>query len=105
MTWTRSRVIAMASEPEGYLPALRFRFLTRLYDPAIRLTTREGRFKRMLIDQAAAEPGQRILDLGCGTGTLAIDVKQRQPAAELIGLDADPEMLGQARRKAQDAGV
>jgi ubiquinone/menaquinone biosynthesis C-methylase UbiE len=89
----------------GYLPALRFQALTRLYDPVVRLTSREGRFKELLVDQAAPAPGQRILDLGCGTGTLALQVKQREPGAELIGLDADPEMLAQARRKAEQAGV
>jgi ubiquinone/menaquinone biosynthesis C-methylase UbiE len=88
-----------------YLPALRFQALTRLYDPVVRLTSREGRFKEMLVDQAAAAAGQRILDLGCGTGTLALQVKQREPGAQLVGLDADPEMLAQARRKAEQAGV
>jgi ubiquinone/menaquinone biosynthesis C-methylase UbiE len=89
----------------SYLPALRFQALTRLYDPVVRLTSREGRFKELLVDQAAAAAGQRILDLGCGTGTLALQVKQREPGAELVGLDADPEMLAQARRKAEQAGV
>jgi ubiquinone/menaquinone biosynthesis C-methylase UbiE len=98
-------VDTITSRSTDYLPALRFRFLTRLYDPAIRLTTREGRFKSMLIEQAGPAPGQRILDLGCGTGTLAIEVKRREPRAELAGLDADPEMLEQARRKADEAGV
>src|SRR4051794_4132591 len=89
----------------GYLPALRFQSLTRVYDPVVRLTSREGRFKELLIDQAAPAPGQRILDLGCGTGTLALQVKQRVPQADVVGLDADPEMLAQARRKAEQAGV
>src|SRR3954447_20896220 len=100
----------MATPTEGergssYLPALRFQALTRLYDPVVRLTSRESRFKELLVDQAAPAPGQRILDLGCGTGTLALQVKQREPGAELVGLDADPEMLAQARRKAEQAGV
>ena len=93
----------MASD--GYLPALRFPALTRIYDPVVRATTREGRFKAMLIEQAAVEPGQRVLDLGCGTGTLAIQVKRREPGAEVVGLDADPEMLSQAEAKARGAGV
>jgi ubiquinone/menaquinone biosynthesis C-methylase UbiE len=88
-----------------YLPALRFQALTQLYDPVVRLTSREGRFKELLVDQAAPAPGQRILDLGCGTGTLALQVKQRVPQADVVGLDADPEMLAQARRKAEQAGV
>jgi ubiquinone/menaquinone biosynthesis C-methylase UbiE len=95
----------MPTEPRGYLPALRFPALTRIYDPAVRLSTRESLFKRLLIDQASPAPGQRILDLGCGTGTLAIQIKQREPGAEVIGLDADPAMLDQARAKAEDGGV
>jgi ubiquinone/menaquinone biosynthesis C-methylase UbiE len=95
----------MPTESRGYLPALRFPALTRLYDPVIRFTTREGRFKELLVEQAAPAPGQRILDLGCGTGTLAIQVKQREPGAAVAGLDADPAMLSQARSKAERAGV
>jgi ubiquinone/menaquinone biosynthesis C-methylase UbiE len=95
----------MPTEPRGYLPALRFSALTRIYDPVVALTTREGRFKELLVEQAAPAPGQRFLDLGCGTGTLAIQVKQRVPRAEVVGLDADPEMLGRAKEKAERAGV
>ena len=95
----------MPTEPRGYLPALRFPALTRIYDPVVGLTTRERRFKELLVEQAAPAAGQRILDLGCGTGTLAIQVKQREPGAEVVGLDADPEMLAQAREKAERADV
>ena len=95
----------MPTESRSYLPALRFPALTRIYDPLVRATTREGRFKELLIEQAAPGPGQRVLDLGCGTGTLAIEVKRREPRVEMAGLDADPEMLSRARRKAERAGV
>ena len=88
-----------------YLPALRFRSLTALYDPLIRLTVREPLFKRKLLDQAAIADGQRVLDLGCGTGTLAIMAKREWAGAALVGLDADPEMLAQAREKAASEGV
>ena len=100
-----SSTSTMPTEPRSYLPALRFPALTRLYDPVVGLTTRERRFKELLVDQAAPSPGQRILDLGCGTGTLAIQVKQREPQAEVVGLDADPEMLAQARAKAERADI
>jgi len=72
-----------------YLSALRFRALTRVYDPAIRWTTREATFKRRLLEQAAPAADSRVLDLGCGTGTLAIMLKRTQPDAAVIGLDAD----------------
>jgi ubiquinone/menaquinone biosynthesis C-methylase UbiE len=90
---------------DGYLHALRFRTLTRLYDPVVRLTTREARFKQLLIEQASVSGAQRVLDLGCGTGTLALQLKQREPDTKVVGLDADPEMLDQAREKAISAGV
>jgi ubiquinone/menaquinone biosynthesis C-methylase UbiE len=89
----------------SYLPALRFRVLTRVYDPLVRWTTREEAFKRRLIEQARPRPGQRILDLGCGTGTLTLMVGQLEPNAEVVGLDADPQMLRQAEAKAQSAGL
>jgi ubiquinone/menaquinone biosynthesis C-methylase UbiE len=50
-------------------------------------------------------PHHRVLDLGCGTGTLAIMVKRAQPEARVAGLDGDPEMLEQARAKSAAAGV
>jgi ubiquinone/menaquinone biosynthesis C-methylase UbiE len=89
----------------SYLPALRFRSLTRFYDPLVGATTREDTFKRRLIDQAGLKPGMRVLDLGAGTGTLAIMAKQREQALEVRGLDADSEMLDQAVEKAEEAGA
>ena len=93
---------AMPAE-KSYLPALRFRALTRVYDPLVRWTTREDDYKRRLIEQARPRAGQRILDLGCGTGTLALMVRQVEPGTEVVGLDADPEMLSQAEAKARRA--
>jgi ubiquinone/menaquinone biosynthesis C-methylase UbiE len=87
-----------------YVSALRIRGLTRFYDPVVALTTRERLFKRRLLEQLSPEPAQRILDLGCGTGTLALLVKQAEPRAEVHGLDADPEILGRARAKAEQRG-
>lgn len=89
----------------SYIPALRIRALTRYYDPVVALTTREREFKRRLVDQLRPAPGQRILDLGCGTGTLALLVKARQPEADVSGLDADPEMLARAAGKVAGAGA
>lgn len=88
-----------------YVPALRFRVLTALYDPLIRLTTREAEFKRRVLAEAELNPGERVLDLACGTGTLAIMAKQAQPKAEVVALDGDPEILRRARQKAAEAGI
>lgn len=90
---------------DRYIPALAYRWLTPLYDPVVALTTRERTFKAALVAQAALQPGQRVLDLACGTGTLTIAAKRSQPQAEIVGLDGDPEILERARRKAAEAGL
>ena len=84
---------------ESYIPALRFEFLTRFYDPLVRLTTREFSFKRALLAQANLQNNQTILDLACGTGTLCIGIKRRFPGAKIFALDADKEILQLARNK------
>lgn len=89
----------MEKTNEEYIPALSYRFLTPFYDLIQRFIVRDIRYKSLLIKQADIQPGQHVLDLGCGTGTLAIMAKQAQPSAEVTGLDADPEMLKVARYK------
>ena len=95
----------MASARERYVSALGFDRLTRLYDPVVRVTTRERTFKRRLLDQAAILPGDRVLDLGCGTGTLAVWAKRREPRTDVTGVDGDPALLEQARAKAAKKGL
>lgn len=90
---------------ERYVPALGYGRLTSLYDSVLRWTMREATFKRHLVDQAGIRPGQHVLDLGCGTATLTILLKQVHPQAEVHGLDADPRALELARRKAVGSGV
>jgi ubiquinone/menaquinone biosynthesis C-methylase UbiE len=46
--------------------------------------------------------GKRILDIGCGTGTLVALIKQAHPSADIVGLDGDPQILEIARAKAQN---
>jgi len=91
--------------PRSYVPALRFDRLTRFYDPVVRLTTRERTFKERLLDQADIGSRSRVLDLGCGTGTLAIETKRHRPSAEVVGLDGDESILQRARAKAAGEGV
>jgi ubiquinone/menaquinone biosynthesis C-methylase UbiE len=83
---------------ERYVPALGLRSLTRFYDPVVAWTTRERAFKARLLDQVDPRPGQRILDLACGTGTFAAALAER--GATVIGVDGDAEMLARARAKA-----
>lgn len=89
---------------EPYIPALKFRWLTPLYDFVVATTTREKRFKYRLLQQAALQPAWNVLDLGCGTGTLALWAKKIQPGAQIVGLDGDPQILEIAQRKARRRG-
>ena len=94
----------MVVEPV-YIPALRFRPLTHWYDFIIKATIREQTFKSKLAEQAALQPGERALDLGCGTGTLTLMLKQRYPQAYISAIDADAQILSLARSKAAGADI
>lgn len=91
--------------PTSYIPALRFDALTRFFDPVVRITTRERRFKQELVKQVAARPGERVLDIGCGTATLAIALANACPGAEVHGVDGDANILAVARTKVAAANV
>ena len=88
-----------------FTPAMGHSALTPLYDSAIRLLTRERKWREALVDQINPSDGDAILDVGCGTGTLAIMLKRRAPHARVVGLDPDPEVLAAAAEKAKQAGV
>src|SRR5881394_1381795 len=78
------------------------------YDLLIALLTlgRERRFRERLLEPARLEAGESVLDIGCGTGTLAIVAKRRVgPSAVVHGIDASPEMIARAKSKAARAGV
>lgn len=75
------------------------------FDKRIRLLTREAKWRPMLVSQIAPMAGESILDVGCGTGTLAVDLKAENNDARVTGIDPDPEALVLARKKAEAANV
>jgi SAM-dependent methyltransferase len=91
--------IVQANSPERYLPAAGHAWLLPLYDPLTRLLGLEAVHRR-LVELAGIRPGQRVLEIGCGTGNLTILVKQLHGAADVVGVDPDPAALARARRKA-----
>lgn len=62
-------------------------------------------FKRRIVEALAVPPGGRVLDLACGTGTLAIMLAGARPELSVAGVDGDPGILRRARAKAHQAGV
>jgi 2-polyprenyl-3-methyl-5-hydroxy-6-metoxy-1,4-benzoquinol methylase len=95
----------VSSDPTSYLPALRFHFLTRYFDAVLAATLKEQKFKSLLVKQADVHPGARVLDVGCGTGTLCVLLKKSVPEARVVGVDADRTALEIARRKAREAQI
>lgn len=90
---------------KDFTPALGYSRLTPLYDIAIRLLTKERVWRNLLVKQVSPQPTDRIVDVGCGTGSLAIRLKNTEPGAEIIGLDPDSDVLARARQKALEQEI
>jgi ubiquinone/menaquinone biosynthesis C-methylase UbiE len=67
---------------------------------------RERTFREKTLDLACLAEGESVLDVGCGTGTLAILARNRVGnLGKVTGVDASPEMINRARKKAREKGV
>jgi ubiquinone/menaquinone biosynthesis C-methylase UbiE len=80
----------------------------RFYDPLIKVLTmgREKEMREEFLDLAGVGPGERVLDVGCGTGNLTLWAKERVgEGGKVSGIDPAPEMIEAARDKSVRAGV
>ncbi len=93
----------MSDAHRDFVPALGKSGSLDRYDAAIALMTREKRWRSDLLRCAAPQPGERIVDIGCGTGTFAIALKNAVPESVILAVDPDPAVLEIARAKADVA--
>ncbi len=92
-----------ATAPETKGSTIRW---ARWYDAASWLLSfgRAGAIRKEIVKVANPQAGERVLDAGCGTGTLAIMMKRYAGAdLDVTGIDAAVEMVDVARRKAEKA--
>jgi ubiquinone/menaquinone biosynthesis C-methylase UbiE len=67
---------------------------------------RERKFRERLLVPAELQPGESVLDIGCGTGSLAlVAARQVGRSGQVHGIDPSPEMIERARNKAGRNGV
>jgi ubiquinone/menaquinone biosynthesis C-methylase UbiE len=96
--------MTMTNAERPFLPAAGRDWFLPLYDPLTKLLGVDTA-RRTLLDQAGLQSQYRVLDVGCGTGSLAVLIKQLYPSVDIIGVDPDANALARAERKAKRAAV
>ncbi|MBA4058477.1 MAG: methyltransferase type 11 [Marivirga sp.] len=93
------------TENKNYIPALKYDWLTKIYDPVLQFTMPERKFKTALVNQMKIKPGDRVLDFGCGSLTLTIMAAKAHPQTEFFGVDVDEKILSIAKQKLNNTGI
>ena len=87
---------------ENYIPALKYNWLTKIYNPLLAYTMPELKFKKSLIEQAKITTNHEVLDFGVGTATLSLLIKDIHKDAVVNGVDVDDKILEIASQKIKE---
>ncbi len=93
-----------SNETRAYTPPLAYKALTPLYDLAISILTQESKWRHTFAREIAPLPTDSIIDIGSGTGSLALMIHTIAPLANYLGIDPDSDAVDRARKKAAHAG-
>jgi ubiquinone/menaquinone biosynthesis C-methylase UbiE len=94
----------MSKSQRPFVPGMGVHWLLPFYDPFTRLLGLDGA-RRALLNEAELRPGNRALDLGCGTGSLLTLLKGLFPDVDAVGVDPDERALVRATRKTRRIGT
>ena len=78
------------------------------YDSLVGLLSlgQEQKLRQATLELAGLQPGEKILEVGCGTGTLSLKARAKAgQQTQVTGIDIAPDMIETARRKAAKAGL
>jgi ubiquinone/menaquinone biosynthesis C-methylase UbiE len=94
----------MTEQARTFLPAAGKDWLLPFYDPIVKMLGGDAA-RQALVEQADLRAGHRVLEVGCGTGTLMLMIKREHKTVEVVGIDPDPKALKRARDKAARVGL
>lgn len=94
-----SSVQGAGSKEREFIPAAGFTFLTNFYDAFFERFFLGETFRKMVVNDAKIQNGEKVLDVGCGTGTQLVAFKKTYPAMDISGLDADDAIMKIAEKK------
>lgn len=94
----------MTEAERTFVPAAGKHWALPFYDLMAKLLGAD-RARAALTARVPAGSSGRFVEIGCGTGTLLVQLKRASPAADVVGLDPDANALALARRKAAKAGL
>ncbi len=98
---------------EKFIPAARFTALTERFDVVCALLGFNKKYREQIIGRVIgalplhdkSNKKMRVLDVGCGTGTLVVELKKKKPVLEVYGIDPDAAILKLARKKMQKNNI